>query len=90
MGAFGPDPPINPVQPNVDRPYTSALAALLTVGDQTFAASKGGFTVAGTPVSLSPSGEVFIGSSKIDVAQQGPKIPPSETFIAGGSRLCLV
>ena len=50
MGAFGPDPPINPVPPNVDRPYTSALAAPLTVGDQTFVASKGGFTVAGTPV----------------------------------------
>ena len=74
MGAFGPSPPINPVPPNVNRPYTSALAALLTVGDQTFAASKGGFTVAltpvlpgsapvtvaGTPVSLSPSGEIFI------------------------------
>ena len=98
MGAFGPDPLINPVPPNIDRPYTSALAALLTVGDQTFAPSKGGFTVAGTPVlpgsapitvagtpvSLSPSGEVFIGGSKIDAAQQDPEIPPSETLTAGG------
>ena len=98
MGAFGPDPPINPVPPNVDQPYTSALAGLITVGDQTFAPYKGGFTVAGTPVlpgsapimvagtpvSLSPSGEVFIDGSKVGVAQQDPKIPPSETPTAGG------
>lgn len=98
MGAFGSGPPIDQAPPNVAQPYAAGPAAVLTVGGQIFAPRKGGFdvagtpvlpgsapiTVAGTPVSLNPSGEVFVGGSKVDVLQHDPNKSPPETFTAGG------
>lgn len=94
MGAFGPGAPIYQAPSNIGQPDP----AVLTVGDQTFAPSKGGFdiagtpilpgsapvTIAGTPVSLSPSGEVFVGGSKVHVPQQDPENLLPGTFKAGG------
>ena len=98
IGAFGPGPPIVQAPSNIVQPDAAAHAAVLTVGDQTFTPSQGGFDIAGTsvlpgsapiiiagtPVSLNPSGEVFVGGSKVNVPQQDPKDPPSETFTVGG------
>ena len=99
MGGFGSGPPIDPALPNIAQSYAGTPAAVLTIGDQTFAPSKGGFdvagtpvlpgsapiTVAGTPISLNPSGEVFVGGSKVDVPQQDPNKSPPETFTAAGT-----
>lgn len=100
MGAFGPGPPIGRAPSNIIQPDAAAHAAVLTVGDQTFTLSKDGFDIAGTPVlpgsapitvagtlvSLNPSGEVFVGGSKVNMPQQDPEDPPSETFLVGGER----
>ena len=96
MGAFGPGPPIDQAPSNVLQPD----AAILTVGDQTFTPSKGGFdiagtavlpgsapiTIAGTPVSLNPSGEVFVGGSKVHLPQQDSENLPPQTFMVGGEQ----
>ena len=100
MGGFGSGPSNGQVPPIVDQPYAAAPALIITVGDQTFAPSKGGFNVAGTlvvpgsapimvagtPVSLSPSGGLFVGGSKIDVPQEGPGYSPPVTLTAGGEQ----
>ena len=100
MGAFGPGPPIVQAPSNVVQPDAAAHATVLTVGDQTFTPSRGGFDIAGTPVlpgsapiiiagtpvSLNPSGEVFVGGSKVHVPQQDPKDAPPGTFTVGGEQ----
>lgn len=96
IGAFGPGPPIDQAPSDVVQPD----AAVLTAGDQTFTPSKGGFDIAGTPVlpgsapikiagtpvSLSPSGEVFVGVSKVHVPQQDSENLPPETYMVGGEQ----
>lgn len=100
MGGFGSGPSNGQVPPVVGQPYAAAPALIITVGDQTFAPSKGGFNVAGTPVvpgrapimvagtpvSLSPSGGLFVGGSKIDVPQEDPGASPPVTLTAGGEQ----
>ena len=100
MGGFGSGPSNGQVAPIVDQPYAAAPALIITVGDQTFAPSKDGFLVAGTavapgsapimvagtPVSLSPSGALFVGGAKIDVPQEDPGNSPPVTLTAGGEQ----
>ncbi len=97
IGAFGSGPPIDQAPSKVASPDAAAPAAVLTVGDQTFVPSKSGFdvagtpilpgsppvTIAGTPVSLSPSGDIFVGGSKVDVPQQDADRSSPETFTVG-------
>ncbi|KAM0798562.1 hypothetical protein BDR22DRAFT_974426 [Usnea florida] len=100
MGGFGSGPSNGEVSPIVDQSYAAGTALTITVGDQTFAPSKDGFVVAGTsvvpgsapvmiagtPVSLSPSGGLFVGGSKIDVPQEDPGKSPPVTLAAGGEQ----
>ena len=95
--AFGTGPLIEQALSKVTSPNVAAPAALFTVGDQTFVPRKSGFdvggtpvlpgsppiTVAKTPVSLNPSGDVFIGGSKVDVVQQDADRSSPETFTVG-------
>ena len=97
IGAFGPGPPIEQAPSKVTSPDAAAPAAVLTVGDQTFVPKESGFDVggtpvlpgsppikvAGTPVSLNPSGDVFVGGSKVDVAQKDADRSSPETLTVG-------
>lgn len=97
IGAFGNGPPIEQSLAKAASPDAAAHTAVLTVGDQTFVPSKSGFDiagtpvqpgsppiqVAGTPVSLSSSGDLYVAGSKVDVLQQEADRSSPEIFAVG-------
>ena len=82
---IAPPDPLSPQIFTVGGQIVSAVPSALAIGGTTIRPGDPGITISGTPVSLAPSGTLFVGGVPTQLTTPGPA--PPQVYIVGGQTI---